>query len=95
MSNQQQRKFTPCFRKCGAMVCFDNYHKSKTGKLIPLIVETDSIGQETLVPHDCPNYKKGEQQQQPKASSNNNNTDTMFRLILERLETIEGLLAAR
>jgi len=43
------------------MVTFDNSRKSNTGKFIPLVERTDSLGQKTLEPHECP-FRDSQQQ---------------------------------
>ena len=60
MSSNQNRKFYPCRGGCGAQIFSDNYHKSDSGKAIPL--ELDSLGQPQ--PHNCPNRQKQRQQHQ-------------------------------
>lgn len=42
----------PCNRDCGTDIYFDDDKLSKTGKKIPLDVDTDE-------PHDCPNSSYG------------------------------------
>jgi hypothetical protein len=60
MSNQQPtRKFSLCFRKCDTLVTYDESHKAPSGKHIPLVVQTDSLGQQQLIAHNCPLWKKG------------------------------------
>ena len=84
------------------MVTYDEAHKSKSGKHVPLVVQTDSIGQEKLVPHDCPLYEKGEkkqQQQQPQPqpqtgndSDNELEIKVLTRLAVENKDAIHQIL---
>jgi hypothetical protein len=107
MSQQtQKRKFQPCRNNCGTLITFDARHKNANGtKFVPLVVGTDSLGQERLTPHNCPLYKPGVTSSatavtagagQPKVSTaqpqNNDDRElkTLMLQVLRRLNEIES-----
>jgi len=66
---KQTHRFVRCEEKtgieCQRLITFDARYKSTTNKFIPLEEVSNSLGQKTLKPHDCPVKK----QQQPQPQS--------------------------
>jgi hypothetical protein len=52
-------------RSCNQQIRFDKNHRTAKGKWIPLEERTDSVGQKSLQPHQCPAKQKQQQQQLP------------------------------
>lgn len=98
MSNFRN-KTTYCFRNCGTRIKFDQYHKSQSGKMIPIDADT---GED----HQCPNstfakaqrgelqepkQQQAQQQQQTTTLQKGHIEGSEIEILEERVKELEPL----